>query len=125
MFNRLVLVWLGGIFGSPDTQTTEEEKEGAGGDDEPDPWVVVLSAFDIVQATIARARLVDEGIPVRVRQESANTAIPVTVGILGRIDVLVPESMQDKALGVLDAEPALDPDEAEDMEDDGQHGHDT
>ena len=122
MFNRLVLVWLGGILGSPDTQTAEEEKEGAGGDDEPDPWVVVLCVFDIVQATIARARLEDEGIPVRMRQESANTAIPVTVGILGRIDVLVPESMQDKALGVLDAEPALDP---VDAEDENPLAHDT
>lgn len=122
MFNSLVLVWLGRLFGGAETRTAEEEKEGAGGDDEPDPWVVVLSVFDIVQATIARARLEDEGIPARTRQEGASFAYPVTVGILGRIDILVPESMQDKALGVLDAEPALGPDDAED---DSQHEHDT
>jgi hypothetical protein len=77
--------------------------EATGGDDEPAPWVTVLSAFNMVQATIAIARLGDEGIPARPRQEAASTALPVNAGILSRIDVLVPEPMAEKALAVLDA----------------------
>lgn len=107
MLNSLVMGWLGGLLGDR-TGTTSEEKEALGGDDDPDPWAVVLSVFDIVQATIARARLEDEAIPCRLRQEGASVALPVNVGILGRIDVLVPESLQEKALDVLAAVPPFD-----------------
>ena len=109
MLNSLVMGWLGGLLGSR-TPSAEKEKEALGGDDDPDPWVVVLSAFDIVQATIARARLEDEAIPTRLRQEGVSAALPVNVGILGRIEVLVPESLQERAFDVLAAEPILDPD---------------
>jgi hypothetical protein len=109
MLNSLVMGWLGGLFGSR-TEAPEKEKEALGGDDDPDPWIVVLSAFDIVQATIARARLEDEAIPCRMRQEGASAALPVSVGILGRIDVLVPESLQERALDVLAAVPTFDSD---------------
>lgn len=81
----------------------EASSEAAGGDDDPAPWVTVLSAFNTVQATIAVARLGDEGIPARARQEAASSALPVNAGILSRIDVLVPEPMAEKALAVLDA----------------------
>jgi hypothetical protein len=107
MLNSLVMGWLGGLLGHR-TDTTSEEKEALGGDDDPDPWIVVLSVFDIVQATIARARLEDEAIPCRLRQEGASAALPVNVGILGRIDVLVPESLQEQAFDVLAAVPAFD-----------------
>jgi len=110
MLNSLVVGWLGGLFVSQ-PEASDKEKEALGGDDDPDPWVIVLSVFDVVQATIAHARLEDETIPSRLRQEGASAALPVNVGILGRIDILVPESLQEKALDVLAAEPASEPDD--------------
>jgi hypothetical protein len=65
------------------------------------PWVVVLTAVDMVQATIGAARLRDAGIPAHIRQEAASSAYPVGVGILGRIEVLVPEPLAAQAGGVL------------------------
>jgi hypothetical protein len=85
-------------------RSEEEAAEAGKGDDEPVPWVPVLAVFNMAQAALAIARLRDEGVPARLRQEAASTAIPVSVGILGRIDVMVPESMVEKAVLILDIE---------------------
>lgn len=100
-----------GAAGGKAGEEAEAEGEAGKGDDEPAPWVEVLTVFNQVQATIAAARLEDEGIPVRVRHEAASSAIPVNVGILGRIDVLVPKPLSEKALGVLEAVDVLDGDD--------------
>lgn len=106
------MAWrLFGGAGSGSGEEAESAGEAGKGDDEPAPWVEVLTVFNQVQATIAAARLQDEGIPVQVRHEAASRAIPVNVGILGRIDVLVPEAMAEKALGVLEAVDVLDEDD--------------
>lgn len=85
------------------TENGEEATREAGkGDDEPVPWVAVLTVFDSVQATITVARLHDEGIPARVRREAASTAIPVNIGLLGAMDVMVPQPMLEKALQIVE-----------------------
>jgi len=95
--SELVLRWLGWV---------RKSKGGAGergkGDDEPVPWVPVAALYDLVKATLITARLEDQGIPARMRQESASRAFPVSVGILGRIDILVPEPMVERAKAILE-----------------------
>jgi hypothetical protein len=112
--DQMVGGWVFRLLGGPRRisrdSTEEAEAEGNGGDDEPEPWVPVLTVFDRVQATIITARLQDEGIPAHIRQESASSVFPVTVGILGEIDVMVPKLMEEKALALIDA--LLGPDES-------------
>jgi hypothetical protein len=93
----------------------EATGERGAGDDEPAPWVPVVTAFDIARVTIAQARLQDEGIPTRLRREAVSSALPLTVGIIGRIDVMVPESMLEQANLILDdaVESEIDEDETE------------
>jgi len=111
MVGGLVFRLLGRSRKGTHSSTKEAEAEGTGGDDdEPESWVPVLTIFDQVQATIITARLQDEGIPAHIRQESASSAIPVTVGILGEIDVMVPKLLEEKALALIDA--VLGPDES-------------
>ncbi|MGF1507760.1 MAG: DUF2007 domain-containing protein [Chloroflexi bacterium] len=95
--------WLGGRSNADDNDSEAADAERGKGDDEPAPWRAVLETLDEVEARLAAARLEDEGIPTRIRREAASTAIPVNVGILGRIDVLVPEPMVEKALIILEA----------------------
>jgi hypothetical protein len=102
MVGGLVFRLLGAFRRAKDDSSEEAEAVGGGGDDDPDSWVSVLTVFDPVQATIVTARLQDEGIPARIRQESASTAIPVTVGILGKIDIMVPKLMEEKSLALVD-----------------------
>lgn len=87
------------------------EEEAGRGDDEPAPWVVVLTIYDPVGAAIAAARLEDQGIPVQTRQEAAGSVLPVGLGILGRIDLLVPEPRAEEALVILEDVGALDGDD--------------
>ena len=112
MLQGLVLKLLGKTKAGSREGAREAAGEGTGGDDEPTPWVTVLTSFNTVRTTIAAARLRDEGIPVRIRQEAASSVYPVGVGLLGQIDVLVPEPMADKALDVLEATLGTEPGEA-------------
>lgn len=96
-----------GLLGIPiryrDDATSEEASEEKGkGDDEPAPWVPVLRVFNDVEARITMARLADEGIPCRMRQEGASRALPLTVGLLAQIDILVPEPLQERAEQIID-----------------------
>jgi hypothetical protein len=99
------------------SSTVEVEHEaGAGGDDSP-PWVVVLTTYSVVQAQLALARLQGEGILTLLRQEAASRAIPVDFGIIGRIDILVPDSSEEKAAQVIEETLNVDlPDEQDDWE---------
>ncbi len=74
-----------------------------GGDDEHVPWVTVLETFDRIEAVIIQSKLHDAGIPARLRQEGANSAFPVTVGILGRIEIRVPEPAAEQAFELVKA----------------------
>ncbi len=84
------------------SKKTPAEREAGAGGDESTPWVVVLTTYSIVQAQLALARLQDEGILARLRQEAASRAIPVDFGIIGRIDILVPEPSEEKAVQVIE-----------------------
>ncbi|MCC6905327.1 MAG: hypothetical protein IT326_05745, partial [Anaerolineae bacterium] len=44
-----------------------------------------------------------EDIPAYIRREAASTALPLTVGLLGEIDVMVPTSEEARARSVLEA----------------------
>jgi hypothetical protein len=79
--------------------------------------VIVCTTYSLVQARIVLARLRDEGILAQMRQESASRAIPVNIGIFGRIDILVPESSGDEAIQVIDETIGDDlPDEVDDWQ---------
>jgi hypothetical protein len=108
----MVSGWVSGLLrglGLPRRAAQSEEEAGEAGeagkgDDEPVSWVPVLAVFNMAQAALAIARLHDEGIPAQLRHEAASTAIPVSVGILGMADVMVPEPMAEKAILILDIE---------------------
>jgi hypothetical protein len=74
--------------------TTSEQGKGG---ERPSDWVVVHETLSDIEARIVTSRLQDEGIPARIRREAASRAFPVGVGILGRVDVMVPEPMEEKA----------------------------
>lgn len=96
------------LQGNSMTRKVEKSEEAAGeagkGDDEPVPWVPVLTVFGPAQAQflLLAARLNDAGIPAHTRQEAVSSALPFTVGALSRIDLMVPKPMVEKALGILE-----------------------
>jgi hypothetical protein len=113
------LVW--GLLGNPGIgKSKRKEKSAEGeagkGDDEPSLWLRVLTVYTPAEAQIAAARLRDEGIPVRLSQEAASSALPVTVGMLGQIHILVPEMLLERAELVL--EETMDFPVIEDSDDD-------
>lgn len=111
MIRGLRLPWLGGLFGKrAQAKTAAADKERGGGGDEPEEWVTAISVFTIVEAQMALARLADEGIPARSRQDSAHGAVAVTVGIFGRIDILVPRPLLEEARTVLQETLGIDAD---------------
>jgi hypothetical protein len=94
-------------------RSQEVNGEAGKGDDEPASWVPALTVFNQVQAHMTVARLGDQGIPARLRREAASRALPVNVGLLGLIDVMVPELMLEQALEIVEdlAEAEIVPDE--------------
>lgn len=100
----------GGLFGR--LQRRDDAPDGCGVEigiageanvwDEQDVgWVSVYIVWDAADAVVIVARLQDEGIPALARPEAASSAIPVTAGMMGEIEVLVPEAMADHAIEVL------------------------
>ena len=74
-------------------------------------WYVVAHAVDMASAAIPAGLLRSAGIPVFLFREAAGqSAIPLSVGLLGGVDVAVPEAYYDEALALLEA----DDDEAAD-----------
>ncbi len=93
-----ILGWLSRLLGCG-----QDSEEGGGEKSAPPSWVTVLTAFDMVQPTLASARLTDEGIPSRIRQEAVSSVIPVNVGLLGRIEVQVPGALAEEARQLIEA----------------------
>ena len=83
-------------------------------------WITVVGTVTLIEAQICSSRLEGEGIPVRIQKEAASSALPLTVGILGRIDIQVPRTFKEKAeatLADLMESTAVDDDyEAEELE---------
>lgn len=77
------------LAGAPDrnrkdeTAASEASSEKGRGDDEPASWIAIYRGFDPVEVRILADFLAREGIPVRLRQEAAGSAIPVNFGLLG------------------------------------------
>ena len=99
------LVWR--LLGKPGKDKSESrnksvEGEAGKGEDEPSSWVRVLTVYTPAEAHIAVARLRDDGIPARLSQEAASSALPVNVGMLGQIHILVPELLLERAELVLE-----------------------
>ncbi|MBI5960830.1 MAG: DUF2007 domain-containing protein, partial [Chloroflexi bacterium] len=68
-------------------------------------WYVVAFAVDMVTAEIPAGLLRSAGIPVFLFREAAgSSAIPVSVGLLGGVDVGVPEAYYDEALALIEGE---------------------
>lgn len=71
-------------------------------------WYIVAHATSMIQAEIPAGLLRSAGIPVFFSHEAGSTAIPVSYGLLGNIDIAVPEEYYSEALALLeegDSEP--------------------
>ncbi len=67
-------------------------------------WEVIDSVPGEIQAELLRGLLVSQGIPAYLSQEGiGHFGYVVTVGALGRVDILVPASKVEEARRVLDA----------------------
>jgi Putative prokaryotic signal transducing protein len=67
-----------------------------------DKWEVVETIAGEFQAELLRGLLEAQGVPVVLSQEGAGHSIyPVTVGMLGKVEVLVPSSYREQALQVI------------------------
>jgi len=75
------------------------------------PWYVVGHATSMAQAEIPAGLLRSAGIPVYLFREAGSTAIPLTVGLLGSIDIAVPEAYYADALALLETDDFLPDDE--------------
>lgn len=68
-------------------------------------WYVVAHAVDMTSASIPAGLLRSAGIPVFLFREAAGqSAIPLSVGLLGGVDVAVPEAFYDEALALLEGD---------------------
>jgi hypothetical protein len=67
-------------------------------------WEVIDSVSGEIQAELLRGLLVSQGIPAYLSQEGiGHFGYVVTVGALGKVDILVPSSRIEEARHVLDA----------------------
>jgi hypothetical protein len=85
-------------------------------------WYIVAHATDLASAEIPAGLLRSANIPVvLIREAAGSSAIPLTIGLLGGVDVAVPEAHYEEARALLDPEgygpgrelPEPPPDEAE------------
>ena len=66
-------------------------------------WYVVVHAVDMTTAEIPAGLLRSASIPVFLFREAAgSSAIPVSVGLLGGVDVAVPEAYYAEAMALLE-----------------------
>lgn len=96
-------------------QADEGAGETSSGGEEPVKWVRVAIALGPTQAEILRGRLEMEGIPARVLREPAGSVYGLTVGLLGQIDIVVPQEYAAQAHDLLASE-ARETEESEEEE---------
>jgi hypothetical protein len=84
-------------------------------------WESVFATFSVVEAAIIAARLEDEGIPTHTHQETSGMAYGLSAGLMGQIDVLVPDSMVEQALAIVeDLMASEEPEGSSDQEETGE-----
>lgn len=66
-------------------------------------WVVLTKLNDPVQAELMRGLLEAQEIQVLLAQEGAAKALGISVGMLGEIDLMVPEDQEGEARTVLES----------------------
>lgn len=71
------------------------------GGDEPSRWVVI-AIVGWAEAEVMRSKLESQNIPCLLQRESAGVAIGLTIGPLGEVRVLVPESLSERAIELLE-----------------------
>jgi hypothetical protein len=101
--------WISGLLRRrSQKQPSSISGEESGSDsehDEPSSWVVLLTLYgDPVTERIVISRLADEGIASRVRRESGGPVIGLGVGLLSRVDILVPEDLEGQAIDILESD---------------------
>lgn len=67
-------------------------------------WYVVAHASDMTTASIPAGLLRSAEIPVYLFREAVGSAIPVTVGKMGGVDVAVPEAYYAEAMALLESD---------------------
>ncbi len=78
-----------------------DENDAANALDQPVNWIAVAVVQGMIQGEILVGRLRASGIPAWLSYESAGAAIGLTVGLLGRIEVMVPTDRHDEATELL------------------------
>ncbi len=68
---------------------------------QPEEWVTIFSALNIAEAGLIAARLSGAGIRDVICREAASRALPVSFGLLARIDITVPRGEENAAIQVL------------------------
>lgn len=67
-----------------------------------DDWKVVTEVTGAAQAEILRGLLEAQGIEVWLSQEGAGKSVyPVTTGVFGKVEILVPEAQLERAKTIL------------------------
>lgn len=83
-----------------------------------DQWVMIDEVPGTLQAELLRGLFEAQGLPVLLSQEGAGHAFALTVGAMGRVQILVPAPFAERAREVLeqyyagefaDRGPAIDP----------------
>ena len=78
--------------------------------EQPVRWEVVAVTLGPAQAAIVRGHLESEGIPTQAQGEAVGAVYGLTMGKLGEVKVLVPKSLVERAVEILER-PAPDDDE--------------
>jgi hypothetical protein len=82
-------------------------------------WYIVAHATDLASAEIPAGLLRGANIPLVMIREAASSAIPLSVGLLGGVDIAVPEAYYEEAQALLDPDRDDDPDELSSGEEQG------
>jgi hypothetical protein len=87
-------------------------------------WYIVAHAPDLATAEIPAGLLRSANIPVYLFREAAgSSAIPLTVGLLGGVDVAVPEAYYQEAMALLEGD-YTNHDELSSGQETNKHGED-
>jgi len=68
-------------------------------------WYIVAHAAGMVEAEIVAGLLRSAAIPVFLLRESGSVALPLTFGLLGGVDIAVPEAYYVEAMALLEDDP--------------------